>query len=614
MQKPPLNSSISLVIMYTASFILCVFFGAILKQVGTPGNYVNLMMFALVIGGYIFSGLFAKTMVLPVFQNAERTGRPFYIGQSIAAGVISSSVFIFLAGDLYATGTDALTLFSGLILGIALMSILFAAHINRSRTSTLTGLLTSDHISKPSRFLLLSIILITSMLLLYIQFSAIGLVSETYFNIPKNTSVIIAAIAIGFCLILGGIQSLTITRMISYPILIIAFLTPVIWIAYKLTGNPIPQLSFGAGALQSISEIDQELLSAGLVQQNDIFDMTHQGLNYDIFNHLGALLCIAFGTAAMPHLVQHFRILPKPASARKTGVWSLFFILIFLTAIPAVAAFVKLDIYTSLLGLQLSELEQEASWLLALNQGEASIISVCGAYITNASQALAACSESSDYFLSSNDIAVNPDMLLLSSGVLNELPDLMTTLLATGALLAIWSTADGLVFVSANALMEDGYHSLIRPKSPMGSRLFMSRFFIVVIIVFAAYLVLNFEVDRQFAFTSSFALLTAGLFPAMICRLWIKTIKQNDVIIGILLGTILTSTMLWLSHFGIDWIAMNGDEVVFNLPGITDKIQPLTMGIIGMVFSFISAFAICKLRKDKTEPVNTTEANSDAAA
>jgi len=135
MQKPPLNSSASLLLMYTASFLLCILFGVLLKQIGIPGDYINLIMFALIIGGYIFSGLFGKTMLLAVFQNAGRTGRPFFIGQSMAAGLISTSLFIFLAGDFYNTGTDALTVFSGFILGMALMAILFAAPINRSQSS-----------------------------------------------------------------------------------------------------------------------------------------------------------------------------------------------------------------------------------------------------------------------------------------------------------------------------------------------------------------------------------------------------------------------------------------------------------------------------------------------
>lgn len=614
MQKPPLNSSASLLLMFTAIFLLCILFSALLKQIGVPGNFVNLLMFALIVGGYIFSGLFGKTMLLPVFQHAERTGRPFYIGQSIAAGLISTSLFIFLAGDFYTTGTDALTIFSGFILGIALMAILFAAPVNRSKKPTLASLISPDDGSKLSRFILLTIILVTSMLLLHIQLSTIGLISEKFFNISHHIAVFIVAGTIGFCIVLGGIQSLSIVRMIAYPILIMTFFAPLVWIAYQVTGNPLPQLSFGVGALQAISEVDQELLNAGLVAQNDVFNITREGLTYDTFNHLSALLCIAFGTAAMPHLLQHMKVLKKANGARRTGVWALGFVLILMTAIPAVAAFVKLDIYTSLLGLQLSQLEQEASWLFQLNQNNASIISICGNYITSAPQALTACGEAADYFLSSKDINVNPDMMLLSSGALNELPDMMTTLLATGAMLAIWSTADGLILVCANVITEDGYRALIRPKSPSGIRLFMSRFFIVTFIIIAAYLSLSVELDARFAFVSSLALLTASLFPALICRIWLKHIKYHEVMIAVFLGFSTTATMLWLSYYGTDVAIQNGNEISFHLPLITEKIQPLSMGLIGMIVSFVIALTLAKIQEMRALRKETEKVKSDALA
>lgn len=607
MQKPPLNSSASLTLMYTASFLLCIFFGALLKQIGIPGNYVNIMMLSVLVGGYIFTGLFAKTMILPLFKNAHRTGRAFYIGQSLAAGAISSSVFIYLSGDFYTSGTDALAIYSGLVLGIALMTILFAAPINRSQSSSLPSLFDLNGEGKFNRLIILMIVVITSMLLLYVQLSAIGLLSEVFFGIPKNITIALTALVIGFCLIMGGMQSLSIIRMLAYPILLIAFATPVIWIAYKLTGNPIPQLSFGAGALQPIAEIDNEMINAQFSKAEDLFDFTKNGLNFDSFNYFSALLCIAFGTAAMPHLLQHFRTLPKATVARKTGVWGLGFFLLVISFIPAIAAFVKLEIYTSLLGLELSDLETEGSWLFELNRNGASVLSICGSYITDAAQAVTACSAGAEYFLSSKDIGINSNMLLLTTGALNELPNLMTTLLTTGALLAIWSTVDGLIFVSANALADDGYRNFLKPKSSMGSRLFITRVCLVLMLFASAYLALNLEVDPKFMFAASFAILAACLFPALICKIWLNHISQMEISAGIIVGFITTTAMLWLSHFGLDLNPQSGDEFVFNIPLVTEQVFPLSMGLIGMILSFSTTFLIAKFYKQKSKPVEYKE-------
>lgn len=601
MRKPPLKSSLSLLLMYTASFLLCIIFGALLIQIGTPGNYVNLLMLALMVGGYIFSGMFGKTMLLPTFQTAQRSGSSFYVGQSLAAGLISSSVYILLAGEFYENGTDALTIFSGLILGVSLMTILFSAPINRSTKATLASLVTQDNNSKLFRLMIALIVVICSLLLLYVQLSAIGKISTTYFGISQEIGVLLAAISISICLVLGGIQSLTIIRMLAYPILAITFLTPIIWIAYKITGNPIPQLSFGAGALQAITEIDQEMLNAGFVQKEDIFQITNDGLNYDFFNHFAALLCIAFGTASMPHLLQHFRTLPKAHNARKTGVWGLGFLLVILTAIPAVAAFVKLDIYTSLLGLQLSDLEQEAQWVFALNNNDSiGIIKICGAVVSSANDAITACGKSADYFLSTADISLNADMLMLTTGALNQLPNLITTMLAIGGLLAIWTTADGLSFVAANTLTEDAYRGVFRPKSPMGTRLFMTRIFIGLIIALSTYLTLNYSFDTKFAFAACFAILTASLFPILVVKFWVKRIRDKAISFGAFTGLIFTIMALFLSHFGYDLIAQNGNELNLYIPTITDKIQPLSIGLIGMVISFAMIILISRIPEKLT--------------
>lgn len=595
MYKPPLKSSLSLLLMYLASFFLCITFGTLLIQIGTPENYVNLLMFALIIGGYFFSGFFGKTMLLPIFQTAQRTGASFYVGQSIAAGLISSGVYILLAGDFYQNGTDALTIFSGLILGVSLMTLLFAAPINRSNNTTLASLLTQENNSKLLRLITTVTVVIASLLLLYVQLSAIGHITETYFNIASEIGVLLAVFSIGICLIMGGIQSLTIIRILAYPILLVTFLTPIIWIAYKLTGNPIPQLSFGAGALQAITEINQEMLSTGFAQKEDIFQITSDGLNYDFSNHFAALICIAFGTASMPHLLQHFRTLPKARDARKAGVWGLGFLLIILTTIPAVAAFVKLDIYTALLGFQLSDLAQEAQWVFALNNNNNNgIIKICGAVAYNAADVIAACGQSTDYFLSTKDITLNADMLTLTSGAMNGLPDLITTMLAIGGLLAIWTTADGLIFVIANTMTEDIYRGILRPKSPMGTRLFMTRVFITLIIGVCSYLVLYHPFDTKFAFAACFAISTATLFPVLTCKLYIKKVSDKALSWGSLISLALTVATLFLSHFGYDFIAQSGDELSLYIPNVTAKIQPLSIGLIGMIISFIVTITISK--------------------
>lgn len=590
MQKYILTSSASLTLMYSAAFLLCITFGLMLVQIGTPNNFANLIMLALLLGGYIFAGMLGKTMLLPTFQNADRTGNSFYVGQALASGVISSSIFIMLAGEFYNTGTDALTILLGVIVGLALMTLLFAAPLNRSDTPTISGFLTNQNTSKIQRIIIVAIILAASFLLIHVQLSAIGRISELYFDIPERLGILITVITIGFCLIMGGMRSLTIIRTIAYPIIMAAFLIPLGWMAYKLTGNPIPQLAYGSGALQQIYEIDQEIINSGFVTGGSIFDITRDGLSYDLFNYVCALLCIAFATASMPHLLQHFRTVKKAADARKSGVLCLLFVLIFITAVPALTAFAKLDIYTSLLGLQISELESEASWVFGLsNPNGIALVTICGDYINNAAQVIAACEETSDYFIGPQDIGINTQYLALASAALTDLPDLMTTLLAIGALFAIWTTIDGTALVAANILAEEGYQGVIRPKTPMAFKLFIARVSLILILFFATYMIFNNTISDEFAFNACLAILSASLFPAMVIKCWFKNISQNHMVYGALSGFTFTCFMLVTHYFGFDWLAASGDEILLKIPLITDEVKPLGFGLLGaLVFVIIT--------------------------
>ena len=60
------------------------------------------------------------------------------------------------------------------------------------------------------------------------------------------------------CSFLGGMRAVTWTQVAQYIILIIAYMTPVVWLSWKHMGNPIPQLAY-ATALQKLTEREKVL-------------------------------------------------------------------------------------------------------------------------------------------------------------------------------------------------------------------------------------------------------------------------------------------------------------------------------------------------------------------
>jgi len=60
------------------------------------------------------------------------------------------------------------------------------------------------------------------------------------------------------CSFLGGMRAVTWTQVTQYVILILAFLIPVSWLAYKQLGNPLAPFVYGQ-QLQKITELEQQL-------------------------------------------------------------------------------------------------------------------------------------------------------------------------------------------------------------------------------------------------------------------------------------------------------------------------------------------------------------------
>ena len=90
------------------------------------------------------------------------------------------------------------------------------------------------------------------------QCFGIGIITSRFLDIPFEVAIFVGLVGILVCSMLGGMRAVTWTQVAQYIILIIAYLTPVVWLSYKLYGNPFPELSYGQ-ALQEIATLEQKL-------------------------------------------------------------------------------------------------------------------------------------------------------------------------------------------------------------------------------------------------------------------------------------------------------------------------------------------------------------------
>ena len=77
------------------------------------------------------------------------------------------------------------------------------------------------------------------------QIYGVGLITTRLSGLAFEVGIFVGLGGILVCSFLGGMRAVTWTQVAQYIILIIAYLTPVVWLSVKQTGVPIPQAVYG---------------------------------------------------------------------------------------------------------------------------------------------------------------------------------------------------------------------------------------------------------------------------------------------------------------------------------------------------------------------------------
>ncbi len=601
------------VAMLAGWFMLVVAFALILEQIGAPQLVISLWLLSFAVGTYLFSGLFGKTMRFSTFQSSDKDVRPVFGGMAIAAAVLSGNVLILLPGDFYTTGTAFLATYSGILIGLALSIVLFSAAFSRSKKTSIASVLYPEGSNRILLLITALIIIVCSLCLLAAQLKLLDLFFKSFFGFGGQLAVILTIITVVFCLFFGGMQALGVARVLGFSAMAIAFFVPLIWISYRATGNPLPQFSFGYGALQPIAEIDREMIEAGFANRGDVFSTTTQTTQSGYLNGVLSTLALGFGIAALPHVLQHYFTITKGSAARHSGMWGFWLTVVFLSAIPALALFAKLNIYTSVLGLQISELATETPWLFNLSaNGSAPLLLICGQLVGSTADVLQACGSVGEAFIGIQDIGVNPDYLLVGLGFLAELPPLLTTLLIAAAFFCILTTVDGLLFVTANTVTVDIYNRIFRPRSPAGIKLFMSRFFLITVAGLILLFYPGITARSQTLFVTAMVLGCATLFPMLIARTWIVGLADIELGLAMFSALVTSCVLLVMVYAGQDLQANTGDEWPLNFGIFETPFDPLVIGISGL-FTFVITTLLIRVSRQYIPMFRRTE-DADASA
>ena len=515
---------------YTGGFIAFTIILAVLEQMGVPNKFIGYAFIFLTIGVYALIGVLSRTAEVSEYYVAGRVVPAFYNGMATGADWMSAASFIGMAGTLYMLGYDGLAFVLGWTGGYVLVAVLLAPYLRKFGQFTVPDFLAARYGGNVARTVGVIVLITASFAYVVAQIFGVGIIASRFLGISFELAVFVGLAGILVCSMLGGMRAVTWTQVAQYIILITAYLIPVVYMSFKVTGVPIPQLMYGT-ALSKIGALEQTLgvvkgHSAAFVDAKGQFDMT------SAINFFGLIACLMIGTASLPHILMRYFTTPSVKQARQSVGWSLFFIFLLYFTAPSYAAFAKLEVYQSLIG---SAIDKLPAWVALW--GKVGLVGACDA--ANSADLFAMCKGvkgNADGLLQLAEFKIHPDAIVLATPEIAGMPYVVAGLVAAGGLAAALSTADGLLLAIANALSHDVYYRMIDPKADTKKRLIASRVLLIGVAIVAAYVASTKPSTILAMVAWAFSIAASGLFPALVMGIWWKRTSNAGAIAGMVIG------------------------------------------------------------------------------
>ena len=517
---------------YTGGFIGFIILLAILEQAGVSNKILGYLFVGFTIAVYAVIGVMTRTAQISEYYVAGRRVPAFYNGMATGADWMSAASFVGMAGTLFLLGYDGLAWVLGWTGGFVLVSILIGPYLRKFGAYTVPDFMSFRFGGNFARFIAVVVLVCCSFTYVTAQVYGTGLIASRFLGMPFEFAVFAGLAGILLCSMLGGMRAVTWTQIAQYIVLIIAYLTPIVILSTKHYGIPIPELTYGR-AIAEITAREQEMLQTGLATVAALKPHIQPFINYSPLNFFAIIFCMMVGTASLPHILMRYFTTPSVREARQSVAWSLLFIFLLYFSAPAYAAFSKLEVYTNIIGRDLTAVRP---WLFTW--GELGLIQICGKNAASIDAIVAACKAIAGHpgVVRLQDFVINTDVIVLSTPEIAGLPYVISGLVAAGGLAAALSTADGLLLAIANALSHDIYYKMLDPNAPTIRRLTVARVLLFFVAVAAASLAATKPADILAMVGWAFSLAMAGNFPALVMGVWWKRTTATGAVCGMIAG------------------------------------------------------------------------------
>ncbi len=519
---------------------------------------------------YIGIAIWAKANTRKEFYVAGNHVHPILNGMATAADWMSAASFISMAGLISFMGRDGAVYLMGWTGGYVLLALLLAPYLRKFGKFTVPDFVGDRYYSPVARFVAIICALFVSFTYVAGQMRGVGIVFSRFLNVDITVGVFIGMGIVFFYAVLGGMKGITYTQVAQYCVLIFAYLVPAIFISVMMTNTFIPQIGFGStladgSGMYLLDKLDGLSQALGFNTYTDGHKST-----IDVFFITAALMV---GTAGLPHVIVRFYTVAKVSAARSSAGWALLFIALLYTTAPAVAAFARTNLLTTISN---ADYASAPTWFK--NWEKTGLITFED---KNGDGLIQYRGKKSTV---ENELTIDRDIMVLANPEIAQLPNWVIGLVAAGGLAAALSTAAGLLLVISTSIAHDLLKKELMPHISAKKELLAARISAGFAVCIAGYFGLNPPGFVAEVVAFAFGLAAASFFPAIVMGIFSKRMNKYGAISGMITGLLFTTT--YIVYFKFIFPELNHSENWWF------GISPEGIGTIGMMINFMVAHIV----------------------
>ena len=499
--------------IFTAAFLGLGILLLILEYMGTVQAHLPSLM---------TGAAFLLCAVIAV-ASFSKIGDEFFVsGRRVPAGLNGLIIFVVglggaglsgLVGALFFWGLDGFGLLLGMMAGVMLIGVLFAAFIRKGGGYTLPTHLEQCFQSRFVGWFGALVMVVPACCFALAELSLIKLVAPLVFGFSADVALMLIAGVLLVMLLPGGVRSMSWVQCGLALVVLIGLIVPLVLISLQITNLPLAQFTYGS-LIEQIAKFEVLAPRAEddiggylpfLIGEVMALDASFLGGErpVTIGEKLAMFVLMAVGIAGMPSLLMRSAVVETAFDARKSFAWGAALLGFVVLTIPAYVIFFRYLIFDPQFKIVLEALPRWVEGLINMGLFEAGDLD-------------------GDGVLSGHEIKLARDGVFIG---LPQLAGLSQSIQSLG-FAALLSAAVAGVLSRVMVLSQYVVRDLNLKKSSIEADLagqksiLLTRLVLVVVVLGLTFAALHFDFDAFQMFVAGLVFCALALFPCLVLSVW----------------------------------------------------------------------------------------------